>query len=282
LYKLNLLVDTSKSAAVKEAVLAEVITDSSVAVLGEYDITVYATDPLHEQKVMNILSKMGVMDTAEKIDNYIKSKYLSSPVTGEMVMSAASAYLVDTRLLMAMMEQDSSFGTAGLAVRTLNPGNVGNDDSGNIRTYESWQAGVTAVAAWLSRHRGSTSSVMPDSSTVAAPVTTTPPISTTMPDSSISTSTPPISTTTPEIITPAEETSTPVISTTTTTTTTTPPVVPPTPDASTPSEEISVPVISTTTTTTTVTPPTAPPAPEASTPSEEVSSSSASAITTAE
>ena len=251
LYKLNLLIDTSKSAAVKDAVLAEVITDGSVAVLGEYDITVYATDPLHEQKVMNILSKMGVMDTAEKIDNYIKSKYLSSPVTGEMVMSAASAYLVDTRLLMAMMEQDSSFGTAGLAVRTLNPGNVGNDDSGNIRTYESWQAGVTAVAAWLSRHRGSTSSVMPDSSTVTTPVTTTtPPIATTTPDLSTSTSTPPISTTTPELITPTtEEVPAPVISTTTTTTTVTPPVITVTPETSTPSAEASLSSTSATNTT---------------------------------
>ena len=298
LYKLNLLIDTSKSAAVKDAVLAEVITDGSVAVLGEYDITVYATDPLHEQKVMNILSKMGVMDTAEKIDNYIKSKYLSSPVTGEMVMSAASAYLVDTRLLMAMMEQDSSFGTAGLAVRTLNPGNVGNDDSGNIRTYESWQAGVTAVAAWLSRHRGSTSSVMPDSSTVTTPVTTTtppiatttpesatttPPIATTTPDLSTSTSTPPISTTTPEIITPTtEEVPAPVISTTTTTTTTTPPLVPPVPEASTPSEEVPAPVISTTTTTTTVTPPVITTTPETSTPSAEASSPSTPATNTTE
>lgn len=303
LYKLNLLVDTSKSAAVKEAVLAEVITDGSVAVLGEYDITVYATDPLHEQKVMNILSKMGVMDTVEKIDQYIKGKYASSPVTGEMVMSAASAYLVDTRLLMAMMEQDSSFGTAGLAVRTLNPGNVGNDDSGNIRTYESWQAGVTAVAAWLSRHRGSTSSVMPDNSTVTPPVTTTtppvststttttppvstttstPPISTTTPDLSTTTSTPPISTTTPEIITPTEEVPAPVISTTTTTTTTTPPVIPPAQEASAPSEEVPAPVISTTTTTTTVTPPVVTTTPDSSAPALETPVPSTPATTTTE
>ena len=65
LYQLNLLVDTSKSVAVKETTLLEVITDGSVAVLGEYDITSYATDPLHEEKIMNILSKMGVMDTAK-------------------------------------------------------------------------------------------------------------------------------------------------------------------------------------------------------------------------
>jgi len=96
------------------------------------------------------------MDTAEKVDNYIKSKYPSSPVTGAMIMNGAQSYEVDVRLMMAIMEQDSSFATAGKAIRTLNPGNVGNDDDGNLRTYGSWQEGVTAVAEWLSRHRGST------------------------------------------------------------------------------------------------------------------------------
>jgi hypothetical protein len=108
---------------------------------------------------------MGIMDTAEKISDYINSKYVSSPVTGEMIMSAAGAYNVDSRLMMAIMEQDSRFGTVGLATSTLNPGNVGNDDSGNTRTYESWQAGVTAVAEWLNRHRitqGSETEITPE------------------------------------------------------------------------------------------------------------------------
>ena len=174
LFKLNLLVDKSKSVALKESTLTEVLTDGSVAVLGEYDITPYATDPLHEQKVMNILSKMAVMDTAGKIDEYIKGKYLSSPVTGEMVMNAAEAYTVDARLIMAIMEQDSSFGTAGKAVRTLNPGNVGNNDAGDTVTYESWQEGVTAVARWLSRHRVSKNSAeIPDAAVSEHTVTST-------------------------------------------------------------------------------------------------------------
>src|SRR3989344_5295193 len=210
LYKLNLLVDTSKSAAVKEAILAEVITDGSIAVLGEYDITPYATDPKHEEKIMNILSKMGVMDTVEKIDDYIMGKALSSPVTGEMVMSAALAYDVDARLMMAIMEQDSRFGTVGVAVRTLNPGNVGNDDSGNTRTYESWQEGVTAIAEWLSRHRGST--IIPEIS--EEPVLE------------------PAATLTPSTITPTTA-STSITTTTTITTTPTPVVtIPPSPPAS--------------------------------------------------
>ncbi len=243
LFKLNLLLDTSKSAAVIETTLAEVITDGSVAVLGEYDITPYATDPLHEEKIMNILTKMGVMDTAEKIDNYIKGKYVSSPVTGEMVMSAASAYSVDARLMMAIMEQDSSFGTAGKAVRTLNPGNVGNDDSGNTRTYESWQEGVTAVAAWLSRHR--TSQQIPVETVIDPIVTSTPIITSTSTPEIVpptTTSTPvitpeivpvtstPSTTSTPETITETvPTTSTPPIITTTTTPETTPETLPTTP-----------------------------------------------------
>ncbi|OGL85817.1 hypothetical protein A3I37_03020 [Candidatus Uhrbacteria bacterium RIFCSPLOWO2_02_FULL_46_19] len=230
LYQLNLLVDTSKSAAVREATLAEVITDGSVAILGEYDITIYATDPLHEEKIMNILSKMGVMDTVEKIDDYINRKYFSSPVTGEMIISAASAYDVDARLMMAIIEQDSSFGTAGKAVRTLNPGNVGNDDSGNLRAYESWQEGVTAVAEWLNRHRGSTIiSEIPEETVLEPVATSTPPIIT------------PTTTTTTSTVTSTPETI-PVITSTTTTATTTP-------ATATSTEEIS-PVITSTTTTT--------------------------------
>src|SRR3989344_4817913 len=220
LYQLNLLADTLKSAAVKEAVLRDVIIDGSVAVLDEYDITSYATDPKHEEKVMDILSKMGVMDTAEGIEDYIRSKYSSSPVIGEMVMNASEAYAVDARLMMAIMEQDSHFGTVGLAVSTLNPGNVGNDDGGNIRTYESWQEGVTAVAEWLSRHRGSTIiSEIPEENMLESVASSTP--STITP---IATSTPIITTSTTTTISniPLTATSTPTTDTSTTTATTTP------------------------------------------------------------
>ncbi len=260
LYKLNLLVDTSKSAAVKEEILAEVITDGSVAVLGEYDITPYATDPLHEEKVMTILSRMGMMDTAEKIDGYIKGKYPSSPVTGEMIESAALAYAVDERLMMAIMEQDSRFGTAGLAVSTLNPGNVGNDDDGNTRTYGSWQEGVTAVAEWLSRHRISeevppeaiVEPVATSTPSFIAPISTTtaPVIATPTPITTVSTTTT-ATTTTPTAATPTPITT---VSTTTTATTTTPVMATSTPTTatSTPttatSAEAVIPVVSSTTT----------------------------------
>ena len=262
LYQLNLLVDTSKSATVRETTLAEAIIDGSVAVLGEYDITTYATDPEHEEKIMNILSKMGVMDTVEKIDSYIKGKYLSSPVTGEMITSATLAYNVDTRLTMAIMEQDSRFGTAGLAVRTLNPGNVGNDDDGNIRTYESWQEGVTAVAEWLSRHRGSTiisevpEEIVLGSATTTPMIATSTPVTTTSTPTTTSTTTtfaniPLMSTSTPTTATttPMVATSTPVTITSTTTTATTTPMI----ATSTPTTIDNVPLTSTSTPTTSTT-----------------------------
>lgn len=126
--------------------------DATGCLLG-YDITSYATDPLHEEKIADILNYIGDMDTVEKIDTYIDSEAIESPITGAMILNSAMKYNVDQRLMMAIMELDSRFGTAGIAVRTLNPGNVGNNDDGDTRTYPSWQDGVDAVALWLSKHR---------------------------------------------------------------------------------------------------------------------------------
>lgn len=131
----------------------QVIPEGPTEVLAFYDITSYATDPLHEEKIADILSVMGVMNTVNEIDVYINNEAIASPVTGQMIFDSAQKYNVDTRLMMALMELDSRFGTAGIAIRTLNPGNVGNNDDGDTRTYPTWDAGVEAVAKWLDNHR---------------------------------------------------------------------------------------------------------------------------------
>ena len=167
--KLKLLQGISETAAVTPFTEAEVVQNGieasfgiassntvsgtgSITPMDEYDITSYATDPLHEQKIASILSGMGEMTGPESIDAYINAKSISSPLTGQMIFDAANSSAVDVRLVMAIMEQDSRFGTAGVAVDTFNPGNVGNTGSAT-KTYDSWQAGVEAVAEWLSRHR---------------------------------------------------------------------------------------------------------------------------------
>lgn len=142
-----------------EALQSQTSTTTSVenptSPLSQYDISSYATDPLHEIKISDILSTMGPMTSAQEIDTYISEWSIGSPLTGSMILSASSQYSIDTRLLMAIMELDSRFGTAGVAVSTLNPGNVGNTGT-ETRSYPTWQDGVNAVAEWLNSHRGVT------------------------------------------------------------------------------------------------------------------------------
>lgn len=168
LYKLHLLGGINAAASATGMSAAAVVSsginaiasasavlpaDQALQCLQAYDITSYATDPLHEQKISDILTTIGAMNSAGEIDAYIDQEAIGSPITGIMVILAAQTYNVDARLMLAIMEQDSRFGTAGLAIATRNPGNVGNTDSGATRTYASWTDGVNAVAEWLSRHR---------------------------------------------------------------------------------------------------------------------------------
>jgi hypothetical protein len=167
LYKLNLLTGIAAAAvaagtseanvvasgisAIADNVAATDITDATKC-LERYDITSYATDPQHEAKVAAILTAMPLdIDSAEEIDTYVQSIAPSSPLTGAMVFIAAQTYAIDIRLMLALMQQDSQFGTQGVAIATLNPGNVGNTGT-DTRTYSSWAEGVAAVAEWLSRH----------------------------------------------------------------------------------------------------------------------------------
>lgn len=164
LSKLKLVSTIEQTAAVTPFSEAEVVKngieasfnpstiDDSTRCLLEYDITSYATDPYHEVKIQNILEKMGIMDSSEKIESYIKKANPDSPLNGYMVWNAGQIYRVDIRLMLAIMELDSRFGTLGVAVSTNNPGNVGNTGT-QIRNYSSWEEGVNAVAEWLSRHR---------------------------------------------------------------------------------------------------------------------------------
>ena len=124
---------------------------SAGAVINGYDISAYATDPLYEQKIQDIINVMPSLLTAVDIDAYIQSINPGSPVTGDMVMKATTTYNVNIPLVLAIMQNDSSFGTAGVGARTNNPGNVGNTGT-EERMYPSWEEGVLAVAYWLSLH----------------------------------------------------------------------------------------------------------------------------------
>lgn len=116
-----------------------------------FDIGTYATDPNHEASVANILNKIGTMNSVDDINAYIQQVAPGSSVTGDMIANASSQYNIPWEIQMAMMQQDSNFGTAGKGARTFNPGNVGNTDSGAEVNYKDWQSGVNALASNLSR-----------------------------------------------------------------------------------------------------------------------------------
>ena len=210
---------------------------SASAVINGYDISAYATDPLYEDKVRAILVRIPMFSIVSDIDSYIQSAAQGSPVTGDMVYKASHQYGVDLPLMMAIMQNDSSFGTQGVGARTFNPGNVGNTGSAE-KDYGNWQDGVFAVADWLNRHRvvvptdpaPVTVPVVPvDSTATSTDATSTPTV--TLPTTPVVTATSTAIFTIPSAnatTTPPVATSTPPI-----TATTTPPVIPPFNNAST-------------------------------------------------
>jgi hypothetical protein len=162
--QLNLIAGVTAAATATNTTAAEIIATgldavqtsvqgpSAGAVVNGYDISAYATDPLHEQKIQNLISGMPGFTTPADMDAYIQSAAPGSPVTGAMVQNSATLYGVDALLMLAIMQNDSNFGMLGVGARTNNPGNVGNTGS-EERSYATWEDGVMAVAEWLSRHR---------------------------------------------------------------------------------------------------------------------------------
>lgn len=125
-------------------------------IVAGYDITNYATDPTHEKKVYDIYQKMqklGTINDPTSLQAYIQYKVKNSPIKGNDVYDAAKQFGVDPLLVISLMQQDSAIGTTGKAVKTRNPGNVGNTDSGGTQVFKSWRDGVFAVAKNLSKRK---------------------------------------------------------------------------------------------------------------------------------
>lgn len=97
------------------------------------------------------LEKQAPIPTAQSLDAYIQNNAKGSPVTGQMILNAAATYGVPPNVLAAVLNDESAFGTVGQGVKTMNPGNNGNTGKSTI-TYSTWQKGVDAAAATLSKY----------------------------------------------------------------------------------------------------------------------------------
>lgn len=136
-------------------------SSQNLGIIAGYDITKFATLPTHEATIKAIYEAMPEIKDKFDADDYIKSKRPTSPVRGGMIERAAKKYNVDMKLILALGQNDSSFGTIGLGARTHNLCNVGNDDAGNIQNYGNrkmseswrWELSVEGCARWLSQHK---------------------------------------------------------------------------------------------------------------------------------
>lgn len=105
-------------------------------------IPVYKDGGLTKENIQGIINKYGKGKSPLSAENYIKV----SNETG-----------VPVELLLVQGIQESSFGTAGRAVKTKNVGNVGNTDDGSARNMGSWEDGLRAQANLLKKEYGATS-----------------------------------------------------------------------------------------------------------------------------
>jgi hypothetical protein len=146
------LLDQAPALGIARIPPREMTTEKTDVIVNGFDISSYATDPFHEQKIRGIIYALPPFTTPDALDVYIQTFFSGSPVTGAMIFASAKEYGVDIPLMVAIMQNDSGFGTLGVGAVTYNPGNVGNTGSAT-HTYPSWAEGVSAVANWLNTHR---------------------------------------------------------------------------------------------------------------------------------
>lgn len=138
-------------------------------VIDGFNLASYTPDAGYQAGIASIISGMASYNftSASGIDSYIKTKFSSSPITGTHVWNASQGNNnVDPKMIVAIMQLDSSLGTQGLGKDDFNPGNIKfvgqagstrgpvGKDGGYFANFGNWQTGVNYVAIWLDGHRG--------------------------------------------------------------------------------------------------------------------------------
>lgn len=140
--------------------------------IGGYDFTNYATDPNWGNAVNSIMSRLPNFtqkpNQSGDLDAYIKKISPKSQITGSDVVQVAQQYNIDPKLMVAIMQHESGFGTLGAAAKTFNPGNVGNVDSGATKNMGTWKSGIEALAQNISRRKSQTTTLGPEQELEAA------------------------------------------------------------------------------------------------------------------
>lgn len=129
--------------------------------VGGYNLAGYATDPSHIGNIQSFYNQYANTQfntpqvVQSEIDRLMKANNQASPpvtpLTGQIILDAATKYGVDPRLLFSLFRQESS---AGINMLTPNnPGNINNTDYGRTQGYATIQEGVEAAARELARRK---------------------------------------------------------------------------------------------------------------------------------
>ena len=146
--------DTLKSLGINPA-------SAGVGVVGGYDMGNYATNPNNVNQLNQIYNSQALQSVsdAQSAQAYIQQYAPNSPITGDMIMQVSQQTGVDPKMLLTVAQNESNFGTLGVAARTNNVGNVGNVDSGATVSHATPIEGLMALAQNLSgRYVGSQTS----------------------------------------------------------------------------------------------------------------------------
>ena len=146
------------------------VTGTPTGGVNGVDLSTYSTDPNYSSKVSTIQQQLPMINSASDIQSYIQSKFPSSPITGDDIMSAATQFGVDPSLMTAQLQQESQMGTTGESPSNNNPAGIkyvgqagvvqgtAAPDGGYYAKFPTLQDGINAEAQWLSNHPSSDNS----------------------------------------------------------------------------------------------------------------------------
>lgn len=148
------------------------IGDPDGGAVNGYLIGDWATDPNYENAVAGNYQSMPAIFNASDADAYIKASAPNSPITGKMIFEASNKYKVDPKMIMAMVQQESTYGTSSVAKKnnnvngitwspSLEKNNPGvskgtarpASEGGNYAKFNTIQDSIDFQAKWLSNRK---------------------------------------------------------------------------------------------------------------------------------
>ena len=108
----------------KKSARVSAITDTSKGLVGGINLKGYATDPNQIKAVATLYEQMPDPSNTLNFDKYIKSSAPKSKITGEDIVEASSAFKLDPKVMLALMQHESKIGTSTVALANNNFGGI--------------------------------------------------------------------------------------------------------------------------------------------------------------